>query len=333
MGEGPYWLGVDVGGTKLLGLALAEDGTAVASARRPVRPDHGGAQRLEDGVQAVLEDLLGQLGGPEGVRGAGLGLPGIVGADGRLRRAPNLQAAEGVPVLDLLERALGAVGVRDAEVAADNDATCATLAEWRFGAARGASDVVVVTVGTGIGAGLVVGGRLARGARGAAGEAGHQVVHAGGRRCPCGRRGCWERYASGTALGWMARRAARAGRLPGPLAAAGGRPERVTGELVGAAATAGDPDALALVDELGRWLAIGVANLAEVLDCALVVLGGGVVAIGEPLLAAVRRHLRDPLVAGEGRLDVEVVAAAVGPLAGALGAAALPREQRAAEPA
>lgn len=324
---GTCWLGVDVGGTKLLGLALGDDGSVLAEARRPVAAQGKGIQALLAGLQAVLGDLVQQLGNPAQIAGAGLGLPGMVGRDGRLHRAPNLQVAEGLSVLGALEDALAAVGVRGVELAADNDATCAALAEWRFGAARGVTDAVVVTLGTGIGAGLVVGGRLARGARGAAGEAGHQIILAGGRRCPCGRRGCWERYASGTALGALARRAALAGRLPEVVAAAGGDPRRVTAELVGDAADRGDPGAQAVVDELARWVAIGLANLAETLDCSLAVLGGGVVAIGDPLLAAVRRHLADPLVAGQGRLELEVVAAAVGPLAGAVGAAALPREQ------
>ena len=197
----------------------------------------------------------------------------------------------------------------------------AALAEWRVGAGRGVDDLAVVTLGTGIGAGLVVGGRLVTGANGFAGEPGHVVVEPDGEPCPCGARGCWERYASGSGLALLARRAVAAGLAPGVLEAAGGDVEAVRGEHVVAAFAAGDTGAAAIVDDFARWIAIGLAGLVTTLDLGRVVIGGGLVAMGDDLLDPVRRHL-PPLVLGAAhRPPVEVVAAELGPEAGAVGAA------------
>ena len=133
----------------------------------------------------------------------------------------------------------------------------------------------MVTLGTGIGGGLLQGGTLLTGAHGFAGELGHMVVDPSGPPCPCGRRGCWERFASGGGLGRLAREAAQAGQLPEVVALAGGDPEAVRGEHVTAAARAGDPGALAVIGQLGWWVALGLANLVAVVDPSMVVLGGG----------------------------------------------------------
>ncbi len=160
-------------------------------------------------------------------------------------------------------------------MAVTNDATCAALAEWRFGAGRGVDDMVMVTLGTGIGGGVVAGGRLIVGANGFAGEFGHMVVDPDGPPCPCGRRGCWERYASGSGLAQLARAAAVGGRLRRVVEVAGGDAGMVRGEHVQAAAREGDPGAVAVVDEFARWVALGLVNLTNALDPARFVLGGG----------------------------------------------------------
>ena len=144
----------------------------------------------------------------------------------------------------------------------DNDATCATVAEWAFGAATGVTDAVMVTLGTGIGGGIIAGGHVVRGASGFGGEIGHMVVDPTGPVCPCGKRGCWERFASGSGLGRLAREAAHAGRLDEVVSLAGGDAESVRGEHVTTAAKAGDAGALAVLGELGWWLALGLSNLA-----------------------------------------------------------------------
>ncbi|MEO7556034.1 MAG: ROK family protein, partial [Acidimicrobiales bacterium] len=192
----PVVVGVDVGGTKILGLALDDSGAPAADAVRVATPQ--GSEPLLD----AIAELVGRFPGATGV---GVGIPGLVDRAGVVQVAPNLR---GVSELAVAARLRDRLGV---PVTVDNDATCATWAEARVGAAAGASDVVLVTLGTGIGAGLVAGGALQRGANGFAGEAGHMIVDPDGPPCPCGRRGCWERYASGNGLGRFAREAAAGG--------------------------------------------------------------------------------------------------------------------------
>ena len=197
------------------------------------------------------------------------------------------------------------------------------MAEHRLGAGRGCDHVVLVTLGTGIGGGLVVDGEVVRGAHGFAGEIGHMVVDPSGPPCPCGGRGCWERLASGGGLGRLAREAAAAGNLRRVVALAGGDPEAVRGEHVTRAAEAGDAEALAVVGELGRWVALGLANLVAVLDPERIVLGGGLAEMGELLLEPVRRGFDGAVEGGAARPPVQIVAARFGERAGAVGAAVL----------
>jgi len=212
-------------------------------------------------------------------------------------------------------------------VTVDNDATCATLAEVELGAARGASDVVLVTLGTGIGGGIVAGGLLQRGANGFAGEPGHMVVDPNGPPCPCGRRGCWERYASGSGLGRMGREAAEAGRSPRLVELAGGDPEAVRGEHVTTAAAEGDEGALGVCRDFGWWAALGIANLIDLLDPEIVVIGGGLVDAGELLLRPIRDAIGSQVLSWAHRPDVPVVPATLGADAGAIGAALSARDR------
>jgi glucokinase len=183
----------------------------------------------------------------------------------------------------------------------------------------------MATIGTGIGGGLVSEGRLQRGRHGFAGEIGHMVVDPQGPRCPCGQRGCWERYASGSGLGWMAREAAQAGVAGRVVQLAGGDPEAVRGEHVTAAAGEGDAEAREVMARFAWWLALGLANLANVLDPEVIVLGGGMVSAGRVLLDPAREAF-DRLVEGAGhRPLIPLVAARLGERAGAIGAALLAR--------
>jgi glucokinase len=279
-----------------------------------------GGEAVIDTIAEVVERLLATA-GPAVVSSVGVGVPGLVDDAGLLRFAPNLPGGEGLDVPGRLSRRLA--GMR---VVVDNDATCAVIGEWLYGAAAGASDAVVVTLGTGIGGGLVVNNRVARGALGYAGEIGHMVVDPSGPACPCGKRGCWERFASGSGLGRLAREAAHAGRLDEVLRLAGGDPEAVRAEDVTAAAAAGDPGAQVVLEELGWWLALGLANLANILDPSVFVLGGGLVDALDLVLAAVRAAF-DELVEGRlGRPEVMIRLAALGERAGAVGAGVLARQ-------
>lgn len=328
--------GVDIGGTKVLGVALDAGDAVVAEARvvtphraadpaaDPARGEVGG--EVADAVAQVVVALGQEVGAVAMARetgtAAGLALPVGVGAPGMLDRhgvlrfSPNLQGAAGADIRTL-------VGARlpGTSLVVENDANCAALAEHRRGAARGTDHALMVTLGTGIGGGLVSGGRVLVGAYGFAGEIGHMLVDPSGPPCPCGRRGCWERYASGGGLGRLAREAAYAGRLHEVVVLAGGDPELVRGEHVTRAALQGEPGALRVMDELGWWVALGLANLTAVLDPQRIVLGGGLGEAGEMLLAPTRRAFAH-LVEGAGaRPEVEIVPAALGERAGAVGAA------------
>ena len=309
MSRGPLLsVGIDVGGTKCLAVAL-RDGEVVTERRRDT-PDE--ADDLLDALAELARDVADGNVGPVGV-----GLPGLVDAAGVLRFAPNLPGATGHAVGDELESRLGV------NVQVDNDATCAAWGEHRLGAARGQDDVVLVTLGTGIGGGVVAGGRLVRGAHGFAGEVGHMVVDPDGPPCTCSRRGCWETLASGRALDRLAREAVGAGRGEAVLELDGGDLNAVAGVHVTTAAAGGDAHAAQILETLARWVALGLANLAMVLDPAVFVVGGGLVRAGEMLLGPVRRELEAALPGAGNRPGVAVVPAELGERAGAVGAASL----------
>jgi glucokinase len=314
MRSGPV-VGVDVGGTKLLAVTVV-DGEVVDELRTPTP---GGGDAIIEGVADSVARLSARAGrGPDhNIVAVGLGVAGLVDRDGVLHIGPNLPGVVDYPFGAALTERLGL------PVVVDNDATCATWAEHELGAARGAVNAVLVTLGTGIGGGLVVDGALVRGARGFAGEPGHMVVDPAGPVCPCGRRGCWERFASGSGLGRLAREAAEAGLVARVVELAGGDPEAVRGEHVTAAGREGDAGALAVLDRFGWWVALGIANLVDLVDPEVVVVGGGLVEAGELLLRPVRASFTDLVLAPERRPPVRVVAAELGERAGAVGAALL----------
>jgi glucokinase len=304
-------VGIDVGGTKALGVVLDAAGAVVAEERRPTpRGDHSLGPLVD-----TLVDLAREL----GVDGSlGIGVPGLVTRDGVLRAAPNLDGVADFAVAELVGERLGH------SVSLDNDATCATVAEWQLGAGRGASDLILVTLGTGIGGGLVADGVLHRGRNGFAGEYGHMVVQPNGPRCPCGRRGCWERYASGSGLAMLAREAATGRRLRSVVEHAGGDPQAVRGEHVQAAAREGDEEALAVIDDFGRWVALGLSNLTNAFDPEVFVLGGGLAEGAELYLEPITRWFGELLYQPHLRASPRIEFAEWGPLAGAVGAALLP---------
>jgi glucokinase len=308
-------VGIDVGGTKAQGVALDADGTVVATAQRPTPRGDGSLPRLI----TTLADLADELGpGPEHDAGIGVGVPGLVTRAGVLRAAPNL---DGVAEFDVAGQLGERLGCR---VLVDNDATCATVAEWQLGAGRGVDSMLLVTLGTGIGGGLVANGAVQRGVNGFAGEFGHMVVDPNGPRCPCGRQGCWERYASGSGLAMLAREAATGRRLANVVRHAGGDAQAVRGEHVQAAAREGDPEALAVIDDFARWVALGLANLTNAFDPEMFVLGGGLAAGSDLYLDPIVQWFGELLYQPHLRPVPRVEFARWGPLAGAVGAALLP---------
>ncbi len=310
-GPGRRVVGIDIGGTKSLGVALDAAPGALAGevpgavVARCELPTPRGTDALVATVRAILGALVAD-GAPAAV---GLGVAGLVTRGGVLRMGPNLPGALEWPVA----ADVGGLVPPGTPVTVVNDATAATFAEWRCGAGRGLDDLAVITLGTGMGGGIVSGGRIVLGANGFAGEPGHMVVVPDGVACVCGQRGCWERYASGAAL---ARFGADAG-----LVAPDGRTLR--GEDVVAAASVGDVRARMAFSQLAEWTARGIANLVNLLDPARVVVGGGLIRAADHFLPEVGAVLGRFLYGAEHRSVPPVVAAELGADAGAIGAALL----------
>ena len=300
-------LGIDVGGTKCLAVVLDDDGAIIHEQRSPT-------PRGPDAIIDTLVALANDMGGYDSI---GIGVPGLVTRDGVLRAAPNLVDIADFQVGRMLSERLGC------HVHVDNDGTCAAAAEWKTGAAVGLTDFVMVTLGTGIGGGVIAGGQLIRGANGFTCEIGHIVVNPDGPPCPCGRRGCWERYASGSGLGRLAREAAIGKRLRRIVELAGGDAEMVRGEDVQAAAREGDREALAVIDNFGRWVALGLVNLTNVLDPQAFVLGGGLAASADLYLDPIQEWFTELLYAPDLRPHPTLAFAKLGQQAGAVGAALL----------
>jgi glucokinase len=305
--------GVDIGGTKLLAVAATGKGEIVAQRRQPTA---SGPDAILSAISSVVDELLTA---EPGIAAVGVGLPGLVDLDGVVHYAPNLPGFVGVAARERLAAAC------PVPVVVDNDANVAALGEVLHGAGRGHREVLVVTLGTGIGGGLIVNGAQYRGGHGLAAEIGHFTVDPDGPPCACGARGHWEAIASGTALGRRAREWAARGDAPHVLARAGGVVDAVTGHDVGQAAAAGEADGLAILAEHARAVALGLGGLINILDPEIVVISGGLIDLGQYLLGPLREVLPEYVEAPDLRPMPPVLPAALGEHAGAVGAAALAR--------
>ena len=309
-------IGVDIGGTKIAAGVVDADGRILAQIRRETDPTSGAA--VDATVLAVCQELMASY----EVSAIGLAAPGFASADQRtVLFTPNL------PWRDHALADVVSARIPDVKVVVENDANAAGWAEFRFGVAREATDMLLLTIGTGLGGALVVDQRLVRGKWGVAAEVGHMRVVPDGELCGCGLRGCWEQYASGSALVRQARSAAIARTADAAvlLELAAGDPERITGPHVTYAAKSGDPLAIELLAELGRWIGEGSASVAALLDPELVVIGGGVGAAGDLLLEPAREAFRSVLSARGHRPEARFELASMGNDAGIVGAADLAR--------
>jgi glucokinase len=310
-----HTIAVDIGGTKLAAALVSQGGEICHRVRRETPATDVAA--IADAVVDAVEELRTR----HDVLGIGIAAAGFVDATGsRVVFAPNL-AWRDEPLQATLERRTGLPAV------VVNDANAAAWGEFRHGAGRDVAHMVLLTVGTGLGGGIVLGGALLRGAAGFAAELGHLRVEPDGRRCGCGNRGCWEQYASGQALVRAARTLADSGAPAAArlLALAGGDPDAVAGPHVTRAAGEGDPAARELLADLGRWLGEGAASVAAVLDPETVVVGGGLAEAGDLLLEPMRAAFRRELTARGHRPDIAIVPAELGNDAGVIGAADLAR--------
>jgi len=321
-GPGLPAIGVDIGGTKVWAGVVDEVGEVLAEVHRDTPERSTRPAVVEDVIVSAVHQVLldARLTASE-VVGVGVGAAGFVSADrGSVVFAPHLSWRD-EPLRDRLSGRLGL------PVTVDNDANAAAWAEYRFGAGQGESRLLLVTLGTGIGGGLVIDGRVERGRYGMAGEFGHMIVVPDGRRCECGNRGCWEQYASGSVVLREARELVRAG---GPYAEelsrrCAGVPQTLDGPAVTAAGHAGDAAAREILAEVGRWLGLGLANLVAALDPGIIVVGGGVSMADDLLLDPAREALRRHLTGRGHRPVAPVRAAYLGARAGLIGAADLAR--------
>ncbi|MDN4481565.1 ROK family glucokinase [Demequina muriae] len=312
-------IGVDIGGTKIAVGVVDDEGRIVEKTRRATQPEDAAS------IDAAIADAVAELAERHEFHHVGLAAAGFVSSDRRrVLFAPNIAWRE----YPLAERVEALIGREDLHVVVENDANAAGWGEYRYGAGREVRDMVMLTIGTGLGAAIISEGQLVRGAYGFAAELGHVRVQPGGHPCGCGHRGCWEQYASGSALVREARRAARERpvRAAGLLALAGGDPASITGPDVTRAAADGDELGIELLAELGEWIGAGCASLAAVLDPESFVVGGGVIAAGDLMLAPARTSYSENLPALGHRPVAPIVAAAMGNDAGIVGAAALARE-------
>ena len=314
-------IGVDVGGTKIASGIVDEDGEILAQTRRttPTRDASAASSVVVDSILELL--ALGAQRGLRAIEAVGIGAAGFVDDT---RSTVAFAANLGWVNEPLAQKVSAAVNL---PVVVENDANAAAWAEYRFGAGRSHLSVVCVTVGTGIGGGIVLDGGLVRGRYGMAAEFGHIRLVPEGRPCGCGRRGCWEQYASGNALVREARELA-AERRPDAtllLSYGDGTPEGVVGPHITAAAQAGDPVAVEAFVRVGSWLGRGMAELAAVLDPSGFVIGGGVIDAGELLLGPARSVFAADLVGAGHRPTPAIVPAELGNGAGIAGAADLSR--------
>jgi glucokinase len=307
-------IGVDVGGTKIAAGLVDAEGNLLARTRRESPLER---VALFEAIVGVVADL-----GPDAAGApVGVGAAGFVDADrSTVLFAPNLPWRQ-EPLGAALAHRLGRA------VVVENDANVAAWAEARFGAGVGHRHMALVTVGTGVGGGLVIDGQLVRGGYGVAAEFGHLPLVPNGVVCGCGQYGCWEQYAGGHALERRGRDVVRSGvpEAAALIAACGGAPDELHGPAITRLAADGDPAATDLVTELGDWLGVGLAALAAVLDPTCFVIGGGLSAAGDLLLAPARRTFARRLPAGPNRRAAAVIPARLGNDAGMIGAGDLAR--------
>ena len=309
-------IGIDVGGTKVLGGVVDEAGKVLTTARKDT-PRQGGSA-LTQTIANVAKELLQQ----HSVASVGVSAAGFVSSDRKTMLAtPNIADWNGVDLDNQLTKLIGL------PVVIENDANAAAWGEAKFGAGKNQDHMMMLTVGTGIGGGIVVNGALYRGAFGIAAEFGHMRVVPEGHICGCGARGCFEQYASGNALLRHAREAVNASPevARNLLSRGDGTVAGLTGQAITDAARDGDPVALAAFNTTGQWLGAGIASLAVLLDPACVVIGGGVIDAGEILLKPTRESLERNMPFAGKHPYPQIIAAQLGNEAGLVGVADLAR--------
>ncbi len=311
------FVGIDLGGTKINTALVDAAGRIISQDYRETRAAEGPTAVVERMVDAAFRVIAGAGIVPTRVRAVGVGAPGPIDSRvGTVVAPPNLPGWVNIPLGEQIARALAL------PTFLENDANAAALGEHRFGAGRGARHMVYVTVSTGIGGGFIFDGRLYSGATGGAAEVGHMTILPRGPHCGCGRRGCLEALASGTAIAREGRELVARGIVTRLAELAGGDPANVEARLVAQAAMEGDVEAQEIIDEAMMYLGLGMANLVNLLNPEVLVIGGGLTNMGETLFEPVRRTVRERAFRTAAEA-VRIVPAELGDNAGVLGAAAV----------
>ncbi|UNO42546.1 ROK family glucokinase [Streptomyces sp. MST-110588] len=308
-------IGVDIGGTKIAAGVVDEEGQILATCKVPT-------PQATDELTEAIADAVRTVGADHDVEAVGIGAAGYVDEKrATVLFAPNIDWRH-EPLKDKVEQRVGL------PVVVENDANAAAWGEYKFGAGQGHSDVICITLGTGLGGGIIIGNKLRRGRFGVAAEFGHIRVVPDGLLCGCGSQGCWEQYASGRALLRYARQRAFATPENAKvlLSLGDGTSEGIEGKHVSEAARQGDPVAIDSFRELARWAGAGLADLASLFDPSAFIVGGGVSDEGELVLDPIRKSFRRWLVGNQWRPHAQVLAAQLGGKAGLVGAADLARQ-------
>ncbi|MFI7100469.1 ROK family glucokinase [Streptomyces sp. NPDC050161] len=308
-------IGVDIGGTKIAAGVVDEEGSILETCTVPT-------PQATDELTEAIADAVRTVGAAHPIEAVGIGAAGYVDEKrATVLFAPNIDWRH-EPLKDKVEQRVGL------PVVVENDANAAAWGEYRFGAGQGHSDVICITLGTGLGGGIIIGNKLRRGRFGVAAEFGHIRVVPDGLLCGCGSQGCWEQYASGRALLRYARQRAFATPENAAvlLALGDGTSAGIEGRHISEAARQGDPVAIDSFRELARWAGAGLADLASLFDPSAFIVGGGVSDEGELVLDPIRKSFRRWLVGNQWRPHAQVLAAQLGGKAGLVGAADLARQ-------
>ena len=312
----PISLGFDIGGTNIRGVAIRSDQSISEMVSEAIQDDH-------NEILQSMERIADQIRHRENkeIDCIGIGVAGFVDNSGVVRTSPNLSTFVDFPLQGMVQQKF------DVPILVENDATSATWAEVQLGAARGYANTVMVCLGTGIGAGLYLNRRLFRGDSGFAGEVGHMTIVPDGLPCPCGRSGCWERYAAGSSLGEIAENLVSSGEISSLASGADKSIRPFQSELIAELASQGDKEALKALDKFCYWIALGIVNLVNIFDPGRVVIGGGITGLGSPLVLSVRKNF-DALTPERSLREKNLVTLAeLGNKAGAVGAALLAKER------
>lgn len=311
-----YTIGIDLGGTNIVSSVVDEKYNIVASSKTPTNAIRS-AEEIFDDIAKVSKEAVEKAGiEMSDIESVGLGTPGTVNGDGIIEFANNL-GFNNVPAKDMLVERLGVE-----KVFIENDANCAALGEAYAGVGNGAKDFVAVTLGTGVGSGVIVDGKIVNGVNFAGGECGHMVIMVDGEECTCGRKGCWEAYASATALIRQTKKAMEENpdSVMHQLAAEEGK---VSGRTAFDAMRKGDIAGIKVVDKYIKYVSCGLINLVNALQPEIICIGGGICNEGETLMKPLRRYVQAERYSIHSKIQTKIVKAELGNDAGVIGAAIL----------